>query len=152
MSSARVRSTGWLLVAVQFVLFAAVLFLPRRAQTSEWLLILGGVLTVAGVVVVGLAFVRLGGALTPTPVPLPGAGLRTDGIYGRVRHPIYSGILLIAIGIVVAIGSWWTCAWLVVLVVFFIIKSRWEDRLLAEAYGTDWHEWAARTGGLFPRF
>jgi len=152
MSSARVHSTGWLLVAVQFVLFAAVLFLPRRAQTSEWLLILGGVLAVAGVVVVGLAFVRLGGALTPTPVPLPGAGLRTDGIYGRVRHPIYSGILLIAIGIVVAIGSWWTCAWLVVLVVFFIIKSRWEDRLLAEAYGTDWQEWAEQTGGLIPRF
>lgn len=152
MSSARVHSTGWLLVAVQFVLFAAVLFLPRRAQTSEWLLIVGGVLAVAGVVVVGLAFARLGRALTPTPVPLPGAGLRTDGIYGRVRHPIYSGILLIAIGIVVAIGSWWTCAWLVVLVVFFIIKSRWEDRLLAEAYGTDWQEWAAHTGGLIPRF
>jgi protein-S-isoprenylcysteine O-methyltransferase Ste14 len=152
MSSARVHSTGWLLVAAQFVLFAAVLFLPRRAQTSEWLLILGGVLAVAGVVVVGLAFVRLGGALTPTPVPLPGAGLRTDGVYGRVRHPIYSGILLIAIGIVVAIGSWWTCAWLVVLVVFFIIKSRWEDRLLAEAYGTDWQEWAEQTGGLIPRF
>lgn len=152
MSTPRIQRTGWLLVVAQFVLFAAVLFLPRRTPTSEWLLIVGGALAVAGVLVVGLAFVRLGNALTPTPVPLPGAGLRTGGIYGLVRHPIYSGVLLIAIGIVVAIGSWWTCAWLVVLVVFFIIKSRWEDRLLAEAYGTDWQEWAARTGGLFPRF
>ncbi len=152
MSTPRIQRTGWLLVAVQFVLFAAVLFLPRRAQTSEWLLIVGGVLAVAGVVVVGLAFVRLGGALTPTPVPLPGAGLRTDGMYGRVRHPIYSGILLIALGIVAAIGSWWTLAWFVVLVVFFVSKSRWEDQLLAESYGVQWQEWAVRTGGLFPRF
>lgn len=150
MQSSRTARTGWLLVALQFALLAAVVLLPRRPMSSLTLA-LGVALMLLGLIVVALAFVRLGDALTPTPVPRAEAGLRTTGVYRLVRHPIYSGVLLVAAGITIAIGTWWTLAWFVVLVVFFLVKSRWEDRLLSIAYGDDWRQWAQRTGALLPR-
>ena len=144
------RTLGWLLVAVQVVLIVALLLVPHRAPFALSLVI--GVVLGLGAVGFGIAaFSTLGSALTPTPVPVDGAGLRTDGPYRLVRHPIYTAVLLLAAGFTIAVGTWWTVAALVVLAAFFIGKSRWEDRLLHERYGTEWEMWANHTGGLLPR-
>jgi Putative protein-S-isoprenylcysteine methyltransferase len=105
---------------------------------------------IGGLVISSLAFVRLGSALTPTPVPVSGMALRTNGIYAWVRHPIYSGILLAALGFTIAVGSVWQVFVWVLLVVFFIGKSMWEDLLLSEVHGVTWYEYADGTGGLIP--
>ena len=97
------------------------------------------------------AFRRLGTALTPTPVPIRGAGLRTGGAYRYVRHPIYSAVLLITLGFLVAMGSPLSWVWGAVMLLFFWAKSRWEDALLREAYGDEWTQWAQTTGALVPR-
>jgi len=141
---------GWLLVALQFVLLAILVLLPWRAP-SLLSLALGVPIAAAGVVLGLAASHRLGSALTPTPVPIAGAGLRTTGAYARVRHPIYSAVLLLALGFVIAVGSAWSWACALVLLLFFVVKSRWEDRLLHAEYGSEWEAWAARTGGLVPR-
>ena len=141
---------GWLLVVVQFVLLAVLVFLPWRAPTLLSLA-LGVPIAAAGVVLGLSASRRLGRALTPTPVPIAGAGLRTTGAYARVRHPIYSAVLLLALGFVIAVGSAWSWACVLVLLLFFLVKSRWEDRLLHAEYGSEWETWAARTGALIPR-
>jgi protein-S-isoprenylcysteine O-methyltransferase Ste14 len=143
-------TVGWLLVGLQFVLLLVLILLPWRAPTPLSV-VLGLVLAVSGAVLGVSASRRLGRALTPTPVPVAGAGLRTDGAYRLVRHPIYSAVLLIVGGYVVAIGSLWSAACAVVLLVFFALKSRWEDGLLHEQYGDEWTSWAARTGALVPR-
>ena len=62
---------------------------------------------VAGLAVFLIALLGLGTALTPTPVPQEGAALRTSGIYAVVRHPIYVGILVAALGFALAVGSIW---------------------------------------------
>lgn len=144
------RAVGWSLVVLQFALLIALIAVPRRDPKPMWLII-GGVILVAGAVLGWFAFRALGSALTPTPVPLERAGLRTGGIYAHVRHPIYSAVLLMVLGYVIAIGSWWSVLVAGILVVFFIAKSRWEDRLLAAAYGAEWPAWAAQTGALIPR-
>ena len=141
---------GWLLVVVQFVLLAILVFLPWRSPTLLSLA-LGVPIAAAGVVLGLSASRRLGRALTPTPVPIAGAGLRTTGAYARVRHPIYSAVLLLALGFVIAVGSAWSWACVLVLLLFFLVKSRWEDRLLHAEYGSEWEVWAARTGALIPR-
>jgi protein-S-isoprenylcysteine O-methyltransferase Ste14 len=84
-------------------------------------------------------------------VPVPGAALRTDGPYGLVRHPIYAAVILAAVGYTIAMGSWWTVVVLALLIVFFVAKSRWEDRLLREVHGDQWAAWARTTGALLPR-
>ena len=144
------RTLGWLLVVVQFALLIVLVLLPRRPM-ALMPAILGLLLILAGVVLGLKASQRLGGALTPTPVPIGGAGLRTTGVYEHVRHPIYSAVLLAVLGYCLAIGSTWSWAWAAVILVFFWTKSRWEDRLLHEEYGAAWLAWARRTGALVPR-
>lgn len=141
---------GWLLVLLQAVLLVLLVVVPRASITPARL--------ITGLVIIALAGavgawsgMRLGSALTPTPVPVPGAALRTDGPYGLVRHPIYAAVLLAGVGYTVAMGTWWTVFVLVLLTVFFVAKSRWEDRLLREVHGEEWTAWARTTGALLPR-
>jgi len=143
------QAAGWLLVAVQGILLVVLVLVPR-VETDPARLVVGIGLVVAGCALGLVAGARLGAALTPTPVPTPEAGLRTSGPYRYLRHPIYTAVLLIAIGYTVAIGSWWSAAVCALLAVFFWGKSRWEDALLREAYGDDWRIWAAETGALLP--
>jgi protein-S-isoprenylcysteine O-methyltransferase Ste14 len=141
---------GWTLVVLQFVLLVVLVLLPRRPPLPLPVVV-GGLLVAAGVVLGLAAGRRLGAALTPTPVPITGAGLRTSGAYRYVRHPIYSAVLLAVLGYVIALGSGWGWAWAALIGVFFLVKSRWEDRLLHAEYGDEWAEWAARTGAIVPR-
>jgi protein-S-isoprenylcysteine O-methyltransferase Ste14 len=145
------RSTvGWLLVVLQFLLLLVLILLPWRSP-SALSIVVGLVTAVCGTLLGLVAGRHLGRALTPTPVPIAGAGLRTDGAYRFVRHPIYSAVLLMVVGYVIAIGSLWSAGCAVVILVFFLLKSRWEDGLLREQYGDEWVAWAARTGGIVPR-
>ena len=96
-------STGWALVGAQFGLLVALVILPagdlwpRGAITS----VLGGVLVATGAAIAVLAGLRLGPNLTPTPLPKEDGELVTAGFYQYVRHPIYTGVLLAAAGVLV---------------------------------------------------
>jgi protein-S-isoprenylcysteine O-methyltransferase Ste14 len=141
---------GWLLVATQVAVFVVLAVLPWRSPN-----VMSVILAIPFVVIggwVGLAaFSTLGNALTPTPVPISGAGLRTHGPYARVRHPIYTAVLSLTLAALILAGTWWSWAWGVVIFLFFWGKSRWEDTLLAQEYGNEWQMWAQRTGALIPR-
>lgn len=106
---------------------------------------------VASVVLFLSAARTLSSALTPTPVPMAGEALRTDGVYRWVRHPIYSSVLLAAVGYTIAVGSWWQVGVCALLTVFFVAKARWEDTMLREAHGAAWSDYQRHTGALLPR-
>jgi len=146
------RTTGWSLVAVQVVLLVALVLTPDGTAwpTPAWLLGLSWVLSGAGVVWMLWAAVRLGDRLTPTPVPRDGGALRTDGPYAYVRHPIYTGVLLIVIGIVLRTASWAALLLGVVTVAFFHAKAAFEERLLAQRYA-GYASYAASTPRFTPR-
>jgi protein-S-isoprenylcysteine O-methyltransferase Ste14 len=151
----RTSLIGWVLVGVQTVLLILFVVLPKRRSlfsTPDFLDVLGIILMIAGLAVLLIAFMGLGSALTPTPVPQQGAALRTGGIYSRVRHPIYSGILLAGLGFTLAVGSIWQVLLWVALAVFFYAKAFWEDRLLAEKHGVAWFDYADHVSGFIPRF
>ena len=144
------RAVGWLLVAMQIVVFVVLALLPWRQPTTWSVLAAVPFLAVGGWLGFS-AFRTLGTALTPTPVPITGAGLRTNGPYARVRHPIYTAVLSLTLAALILAGSWWSWAWGLVILLFFWSKSRWEDTLLAREYGVEWELWAQRTGALIPR-
>jgi protein-S-isoprenylcysteine O-methyltransferase Ste14 len=141
---------GWVLVGVQVIVFLVLILLPWR-QPTPLSLASGIALALCGIALAVSSMRTLGRALTPTPVPIEGAGLRTSGSYRFVRHPIYSALLLVTLGFIVAVGSLASLAWAVVIVGFFWGKSRWEDSLLREIYPGEWDAWASRTGALIPR-
>ena len=77
--------------------------------------------------------------------------LVTSGVYGIVRHPIYTAMLgsLVATGIVL---SHWLILPIAILI-FLIgttVRTRIEERLLAGAFGEKFENWKSRVPGLIP--
>lgn len=144
--------TGWLFVGAQAVLLIALLLLPRRADwpTPGWLTAGGYAAIVAGLGLVGAAALRLGPALTPTPVPRETGQLATSGLYRFVRHPIYTGVLLVVVGLTIRSGSWLTLVVAVATFGFFNAKAAWEEVQLTEHY-PGYATYAATTPRFTPR-
>ncbi len=145
----RSRALGWLLVSVQVVLFLAVALWPSSwgpavsaaREVGGALFLLGGIGGVASALF-------LGRALTPVPQP-NGAGLTARGVYRWVRHPMYSSILVLCVGVAAARGSVVVWALVASLAVFFEAKTRLEEKYLIEAYD-GYGAYASRTGKFFP--
>jgi protein-S-isoprenylcysteine O-methyltransferase Ste14 len=77
--------------------------------------------------------------------------LATDGPYGFVRHPLYTGNILLVTGFAIAGARWWG----VPLALFFFwfyypTAIEYEDRKLKRIFGAAWTRWAARTPALVP--
>ena len=125
-------------VVLQFILFAIIFATPfLTSQYSGWsepwatigyllgllLMTIGGLLALAGLV-------SLGRNLAVVPHPKEDANMVEHGAYKIVRHPIYSGIILGAFGWALLLNSALTLVLAAVLLLFFDIKSRREERWL----------------------
>jgi protein-S-isoprenylcysteine O-methyltransferase Ste14 len=131
----------WLVVA-QVALIGS-LFLGPRALAGQpaWpfpfpraCTAVGGALMAGGAVLLVASLVRLGRGLTPLPYPKDGAELVQTGPFALVRHPMYSGGLVLGFGWALCVRSWLTLGYAVVLFVFLDAKSRWEERWLTERF------------------
>ena len=144
---------GWLFVGIQGLLLIALILWPRADHwpVPGWLNLFGAVLVASGLVLVAVAVIGLGSSATPTPVPTERGKLVTTGLYRFSRHPIYSGVLLAVIGIVIRSGNLVTLLIGASTGLFFTIKARWEEDRLEERY-PDYHDYAAQTGRFLPRF
>ena len=109
-----------------------------------------GVAGIAGGLVLALRGIRdLGSALTPLPHPLPGADLVVTGVYGLVRHPIYGGLVIAALGWSLLTASPAAAVLALVLWGFFELKSRREEVWL-ESQFVGYAAYKARTRRLIP--
>jgi protein-S-isoprenylcysteine O-methyltransferase Ste14 len=72
------------------------------------------------------------------------------GPYARLRHPIYSGLDLAAIGSAMAIDRWRCVAGVCLIILGYWIKARREEAMLAAQFGADFQEHCQHTGFLFP--
>ena len=94
----------------------------------------GWSLGLAGAVLATAGLVSLGRNLTPLPRPKAGAELVERGAYRLVRHPIYAGLALAAVGWALGTRSPIALVLAFALLAFFDLKSRREERWLLEAY------------------
>ena len=113
------KQKGRLFVAAQFALLGLLMVLPSDQV---------GAATSLAADAVG--FIGLGKSLTANPVPLEHAKLMTRGIYKYLRHPIYSGLLLLTFGWTLAAGSVMKWVLWLVLLVLLIQKLKFEEQLL----------------------
>jgi protein-S-isoprenylcysteine O-methyltransferase Ste14 len=96
----------------------------------------GSLLAVAGAPLVLRSRAELGPAWSFVPKADQGTGLVTTGPYRVVRHPIYLGLALLAMGEALAFGSW--PALMIVLsgiVPTFAWRARAEEKLLSRTFG-----------------
>lgn len=107
------------------------------------------------VAVVGLPLAALG-----TLVRLYASGfivknqqLATHGPYALVRHPLYTGNILILLGFSIASGLWW-CLLLALAFFWFYYPPaiEYEDRKLRRIFESHWDAWAKTVPALVPAF
>jgi protein-S-isoprenylcysteine O-methyltransferase Ste14 len=109
----------------------------------------GGFLLLSGTLLAACAAFNLGRNLTPLPFPRENATLIISGAYRFVRHPIYSGLIFMAIGWGLWRHSWLTIGYALLLFIFFDIKSRLEERMLTERF-PEYAEYRKRIRKLIP--
>src|SRR5450631_1415127 len=112
----------------------------------------GFVATLVGLGIATWARIHLGRNWSDKVVIQAGHQLIRTGPYVRLRHPIYSGVLLGVLGTAVVLGEWRGVVAFVLLLTNYAIKARKEDRVLAERFGVQFQEHKRRAGFLFPRF
>jgi protein-S-isoprenylcysteine O-methyltransferase Ste14 len=103
----------------------------------------------AGALLALRGVVDLGSAMTPLPRPREGAQLVDSGAYRLVRHPVYGGIVLAALGWGLAAASPAAIVLAVGLLAFFRLKSAREEAWLAEAY-PGYDTYRTRTRRMIP--
>lgn len=141
---------GRMLVFLQFGLLIALVLFPDSAQVQTWATSAGIFLIGVGVIVTFMGFRGLGKSLTSNPVPNQDGKLVTTGIYSRVRHPIYSGLLAITLGLVVSSGVWSQILIWLALAMLLTYKYRWEEVMLAAKY-KGYAEYKARVPAILPK-
>lgn len=119
--------------------------LPAWAQGLGWaLLVLGSLLSVAAVL-------RFGGAGFVGLVPERSTGLVRTGLHGRVRHPIYSGIIVAALGWLLVSFTLSTALVVGITFLYLPIGIHLEERKLIALFGEAYLKYRQEVPALFPR-
>jgi protein-S-isoprenylcysteine O-methyltransferase Ste14 len=146
----------WFVVA-QLVLMALVFFGPRTIGGEPVhafpfpyaCSVVGSVLMIGGGVLLVSGLVHMRHGLTPLPYPKEGAGLVETGPFAVVRHPMYSGGFLLALGWALCVQSWLTLGYVAALLVLLDVKSRREEGWLAKRFPT-YTDYQRRVRRLIP--
>ncbi|MGZ4332958.1 MAG: methyltransferase [Gaiellaceae bacterium] len=133
------RGGGW--VAAQVVLIAAVFLSPLVGLTWPASLEIVAYVVGAFLMAAGASLLIAGGgglarvsAVTPFPSPRAGGDLQTTGVYRLVRHPMYGGGVLIALGWSTIFATVVGLLLTVALAVFADLKARREEQWLEERF------------------
>jgi protein-S-isoprenylcysteine O-methyltransferase Ste14 len=121
--------------------------LPPTWQYTRWALI--GIFGLIAVLLLLLGSVELGTNLTPLPHPKTEGNLVKTGIYGIVRHPLYSGVIFLAIAY-----SCWQWSFVhgigaMLFLLFFDFKARKEELWLKNKF-SDYHSYQTQVKKLIP--
>lgn len=127
------------------VLTWAAIGLPAALRWAGFLALL------AGASLAMWARFTLGRSSTVTAVPAPEAMLVTHGPYRWLRHPIYSGGAVMAVGAAALADSAFILVVGLVLLGVLDHRTRREERLLLERYGDAYRRHMDRTGRWLPR-
>ncbi|MGA8144812.1 MAG: isoprenylcysteine carboxylmethyltransferase family protein [Candidatus Acidiferrales bacterium] len=149
------------LIHVVYMVFGFVLLYsadPRLATLNrrflpdlQWIAMLGALLTVAGVTFAIWARRHIGKNWSGEVTIRQEHELIRTGPYARIRHPIYTGLLLAVAGTAIVIGEYRALVAFALIFIGFTAKAKREESLLAKEFGPALDEHRRRTGFFLPR-
>ena len=111
---------------------------------------IGVALTAAGLIFAVWARVYLGGNWSGSVTVKQDHVLIRSGPYAFVRHPIYTGLLLAALGTAVSIGRIRCFVGVALLVLILRLKSRLEEHFMQEQFGEQYTSYRRDVKALVP--
>jgi len=148
------KSRAWFYVVLQFLLIFLLVLSPRMTSpygaASEIVGLIGLALIMTGSAVLLFSFLKLGNSLTALPIPREQGQLVTNGLYSRVRHPIYFGLLVMGAGVILDAGYWPQIIVYMLLYALLNTKAEFEESLLRQKY-PQYKQYAEKTPRFFPR-
>ncbi len=140
----------YLFVSVQFILFFCFIFdFDWSMKLSLTIQKIGFVIAVFGGIIITLALLQLNKNLSPFPTPKESSSLLQNGLYKYMRHPIYTGIILLFSGYSVYQNSVYKLLISLLLVILFYLKSNYEEQRLAQRF-PDYNRYKNKTSSFFP--
>ena len=115
--------------------------------SAEWswlFMLVGGAVFAAGLIIVSLGWRRIHAAQST-------GRLVTDGPYAVVRHPQYSGLLLMIVGALIQWPTLLTVVMAPFLAFTYIALARREERALREVFPVAYHRYAEQIPAFIPR-
>jgi protein-S-isoprenylcysteine O-methyltransferase Ste14 len=121
-------------------------FLPGGVR-REWLVLPADLLATFGLAysVWGLAYLRRSFSIIPEA-----RRLVTGGPYALSRHPVYLGEVIGAIGINLATAGWLGAFAVAYFIFCELLRMRWEERVLANAFPNEYPAYARRVPRYAP--
>jgi protein-S-isoprenylcysteine O-methyltransferase Ste14 len=107
------------------------------------------VLGVTAFILILKGLIDLGQNLTPFPYPKENGTLIKTGIYGVVRHPLYSGLIFAALGWTIFQLSVSHLLGTIILFIFLDLKGRQEENWLQQKY-PEYQEYCSQVKKLIP--
>jgi len=143
-----------ILLLIQLTLF--VFYFVRPTFIDDKVLVnlakvIGSVPMLVGGVFIIWALINLQTNLSVFASPRRDGKLITKGIYGYVRHPIYSGIIMLAIGYSIFDLDPLKVMMTLLIALFFHFKASYEERKLEKTY-PEYRDYEMSTGRFIPSF
>jgi protein-S-isoprenylcysteine O-methyltransferase Ste14 len=131
---------------------AAIAVALAARSTLQPLRIAGVVVMWPGLVLRAWAILALGASFRTTVEVDPGQGVVAAGPYRWIRHPSYTGLLLLAAGLGLALGSWLSFAACLILPLPAVVRRiHVEDAELEHVLGDTYRDYASGRARLIPR-
>lgn len=147
------RAKARIYVALQFLLLLLLFFNsfePWREVERPIFSTLSFILYAIAAVILASAALALGSALTASPIPKDDASLVMTGIYRWIRHPMYTALLVMALGLLLRTFNIFSLSSYIALVLLLFSKSRYEDQLLAGKH-SEAKRYQEATGRFIPK-
>ncbi len=120
-----------------------------NARQGQATAIIGAIICAFGIGLAIWARRHLGRNWSPHPAEKENHELITSGPYGKLRHPIYTGILLAAIGSSLAGGIFWPILTIAILIIL-VRRIKTEENIMQRLFPDKYPQYKKRTYALFP--
>jgi protein-S-isoprenylcysteine O-methyltransferase Ste14 len=146
---------GYSLVSTVLLAWVVVAYMQASRQAlwsgTPLMVVLGAALILFGGAVSTIAVLRFGGGSFLGFTPEEQTGLVRSGLHGKVRHPIYSGIIIAAIGWLMFSPTVATFIVVGITFVYLPIGIHLEERKLIAQHGDAYRRYKAEVPALFPK-
>ncbi len=135
--AAESRAAQKIVIAGLYLSLAAMVVVSALDHRFGWspvppaICLVGDVLVAVGLGVVALVLIQNSYAASTVQVEA-GQTVVSTGLYGLVRHPMYTGNVIMLVGIPLALGSYWGLVFVVPGLIVLAVRIRDEEKLLRD--------------------